>query len=131
MNKFDRLGDWRTFSKMMEKYIESAPKEKWGSKMKFNDLCHYTGLRVMAWNMLKYSLRLWNCFGKRHDFEKVAHYTQMAWTLKERQKRKAPFFNEDTEGDYVIPDTEEISLLDKHDAYKLEEVDFVLRDIEA
>lgn len=104
MNEFDRLRDWKLFSKEMEEYLESGPKEKWGSKLKFNDLCHYTGLRIMVWNMLKYSLRLWNCFGKRHDFEKVAHFSQMAWTLKEKQGRKAPFFKEDIEGDYVISD---------------------------
>lgn len=104
MNKFDRLKDWRTFSKMMEMYIEN-PTLKYGSgKMKFNDLCHYTGLRVTVWNILKYALRLWNVSGKVHDFEKIAHYSQMGWTLKERQGRIAPFFKEDVEGDYVVQD---------------------------
>jgi len=107
VNKFDRIGDWRKFSAMMEIYLK-GPQAKYGSGgMKFNDFCHYTGLRIFLWNMLKYSLRLWNGFGKERDFEKTAHFAQMAWTLKERQKRKAPFFKEDIEGDYVVPDVED------------------------
>jgi hypothetical protein len=105
MNKFDRLRDWGTFNERMGEYIK-IPQLKYGSSLKFNDLCHYTGLRVMVWNILKYALRLWSGSGKKHDFEKIAHYTQMAWTLKEKQDRQAPFFKEDIEGDYVIPDTD-------------------------
>jgi hypothetical protein len=104
MNNFDRIGDWKRFSKRMEEYIASGPQKKYGSKMQFNDLCHYTGLRVMVWNILKYALRLWTVSGKVNDFEKAAHYSQMAWTLKERQERKPPFFKEDIEGDYVVQD---------------------------
>lgn len=106
MNKFDRIRDWKFFGDRMTEYI-SGPQKKYGTNMKFNDLCHYTGLRIMLWNILKYSLRLWSGNGKRHDFEKIAHYAQMAWTLKENQGREAPFFNEDIEGDYVISDKEE------------------------
>jgi len=106
MNKFDRINDWKAFSKRMEEYIVSGLQEKYGGKeIKFNDLCHYTGLRIMLWNILKYALRLWNGCGKVNDFEKAAHYLQMAWTLKERQDRVAPFFKEDIEGDYVVPDS--------------------------
>jgi hypothetical protein len=101
MNKFDRIGDWKEFSSIMEKYIE-VPQTKYGTNLKFNDLCHYTGLRVMLWNILKYALRLWSGAGKENDFQKIAHYAQMAFILKERQKRKAPFFNNDIEEDYVI-----------------------------
>lgn len=103
MAKFDRIGDWEQFNGMMKSYIE-VPQTKYGTNLKFNDLCHYTGLRIMLWNILKYALRLWSGAGKENDFQKIAHYAQMAWTLKERQGRVAPFFNEDTEGDYVIPD---------------------------
>lgn len=103
MNKFDRIGDWKVFSKHMEEYLE-GPQTKYGSSLKFNDLCHYTGLRVSVWNILKYALRLWNCCGKKNDLEKTAHYSQMAWTLKERQGRGAPYFKEDVEGDYVVLD---------------------------
>lgn len=106
MNKFDRIGDWKIFSKRMEEYIAAGPQKKYSSRLKFNDLCHYTGLRVMTWNILKYALRLWNINGKKNDFEKIAHYAQMASTLKEKQEKKAPFFKEDVEGDYVVPDGE-------------------------
>jgi len=100
---FDRIDDWKKFSKKMEEYIE-VPQKKYGSELKFNDLCTYTGLRVMLWNILKYTLRLWSGYGKEHDFEKIAHYAQMAYTLKERQGRVAPFFKKNIEGDYVVPD---------------------------
>lgn len=103
MSKFDRVGDWKRFSAMMTEYIE-VPQKKYGSEMAFNDLCHYTGLRVLLWNILKYALRLWCGSGKIHDFEKIAHYAQMAWTLKERQKRTPPFFHNDVEGDYLVLD---------------------------
>lgn len=101
VNKFDRIGDWQKFSRMMETYIKT-PQTKYGTNLKFNDLLHYTGLRVMLWNILKYALRLWSGAGKKHDFEKIAHYAQMCWVLKERQGRKAPFFKDDVEGDYVV-----------------------------
>jgi len=101
MNNFDRIGDWEKFNQHMKKYIE-IPAKKYGSEFKFNDLCHYTGLRISTWNILKYALRLWSGCGKEHDFEKIAHYSQMAWTLKEQQGRVAPFFNDDVEGDYVV-----------------------------
>ena len=129
MNKFDRIGDWKSFSDRMEEYI-TIPQLKYGSSLKFNDLCHYTGLRVMLWNILKYSLRLWTGAGKKHDFEKIAHYTQMAWALKERQGRKAPFFGEDVEGDYVVSDTEDkenVSLLKEEAIQKLEELEELQR----
>lgn len=101
MAKFDRIGDWVQFNDMMKSYLE-VPQIKYGTGLKFNDLCHYTGLRIMLWNILKYSLRLWSGAGKENDFQKIAHYAQMAWTLKQKQGRVAPFFNEDTEGDYVV-----------------------------
>lgn len=78
INNFDRIGDWKKFAKAMEAYIET-PQKKYGTEMKFNDLCHYTGLRIMLWNILKYALRLWSGAGKEHDFEKIAHYAQMSW----------------------------------------------------
>lgn len=105
MNKFDRLGDWEKFNNVMKKYIE-RPQKKYGTKRKFNDFLHYTGLRIMTWNILKYALRLWSGCGKEHDYEKIAHYAQMCHTLKTRQNREAPFFKKDIEGDYVVPDND-------------------------
>ncbi len=37
--------------------------------------------KVCVWNILKYALRLWNGHAKDPDFEKMAHYCEMAWTL--------------------------------------------------
>jgi hypothetical protein len=103
MNKFDRLGDWKSFSKKMEAYIE-VPQKKYGTELKFNDLCHYTGLRIMLWNILKYALRLWSGCGKEHDFEKIAHYAQMGHQITMDKKLKPPFFNPDSNEEYIIPD---------------------------
>ena len=36
---------------------------------------------VCVWNILKYSLRIWNGKMKEYDLEKVAHYAELAWTL--------------------------------------------------
>jgi hypothetical protein len=94
MRKFDRIGDWQAFSKRMEEYL-LVPIKKYGGKTRFNDFLFYTGLRVMSWNILKYALRIWLGAGKRNDFEKIAHYAQMAWTVKEEEGREAPFFDED------------------------------------
>lgn len=104
MAKFDRIANWKEFSDYMENEYLSEPIKKYSGAQGMNDLCFYTGLRIMLWNVLKYALRLWNGSGKKNDFEKIAHYIQMAWTLKQRQGRKSPFFKEDIEGDYVISD---------------------------
>jgi hypothetical protein len=85
----------------MVSYLE-IPTKKYGGELKFNDFLHYTGLRVMCWNLLKYSLRVWLGSAKRHDFEKIAHFAQMAWTLARDQGREHPYFKEDTEGDYLV-----------------------------
>ena len=37
---------------------------------------------ICIWCIIKYSLRLWNGKGKDRDLEKIAHYAQMAWTMK-------------------------------------------------
>ena len=39
--------------------------------------------KVCIWNILRYSLRMWNGKMKEHDLEKVAHYAGLAWTLSE------------------------------------------------
>jgi hypothetical protein len=90
MNKFDRIKDWKEFGSIMEKYIET-PQTKYGTNLKFNDLCHYTGLRVMLWNILKYALRLWSGAGKENDFQKIAHYAQMGVYLKGTARKKGSF----------------------------------------
>jgi hypothetical protein len=92
--KFDRLGDWQKFNQRMIEYLQ-IPIHKYGAAGEMNDLLHYTGLRVMCWHLLKYSLRIWLGFGKRHDLEKIAHFAQMAWTRARSEGRTAPFFDED------------------------------------
>jgi hypothetical protein len=91
--KFDRLGDWEKFHQRMIEYLQ-IPIHKYGAASEMNDLLHYTGLRVMCWHLLKYSLRIWLGFGKQNDFEKIAHYAQMAWTRARSEHRTAPFFEE-------------------------------------
>ena len=100
-NNFDRVGDWKKFSEYMEAYI-SGPASKYGGEAKILDLCHFTGLVVMVWNILKYAWRLWTRSGKEHDFEKIAHYSQMAWTLKEQLELKPPFLPEEEQGQFYI-----------------------------
>lgn len=39
--------------------------------------------KICVWNILRYSLRMWNGKGKEHDLEKVAHYAELAWTLSD------------------------------------------------
>ena len=90
MKEFDRLKDWYAFHGHMDVYLE-APIKKYGAEQQMNDFLHYTDLRTMFWNILKYALRLWLGHGKEHDLEKIAHYAQMAWTLKEYKQIDAPF----------------------------------------
>ena len=40
-------------------------------------------LRICVWNILRYSLRMWNGKMKEHDLEKVAQYAELAWTVSE------------------------------------------------
>ena len=100
-NNFDRVGDWEKFSLQMTKYLQ-RPVKKYSGQQQFNDLLHYTGLRVMLWNILKYASRLWLGSGKINDLEKIAHYAQMAWTLKEQKKLMPPFVKKDTDEEYVL-----------------------------
>jgi len=102
-NNFDRMGDWCKFSAhMVDNYLAPVVK-KYGAGGMFNDLLHYTGLRVICWNILKYALRLWTGTGKPKDFEKIAHYSQMGWTLKNELDLQAPFFkSEDPDHEFFI-----------------------------
>ena len=36
---------------------------------------------ICVWNILKYSLRIYNGKQKTHDIEKIAHYDELAWTM--------------------------------------------------
>jgi hypothetical protein len=82
----DRVENWRKFSEHMEKYIQEQTVEKYGFEngdpdAGAFDLMAITKPIVCVWNILKYSLRIWNGKMKEHDLEKVAHYAELAWTL--------------------------------------------------
>jgi|GEM_PF-1354527 len=80
----DRVEDWKRFSEHMEKYIEEKTVQKYGlgeAQEGTFDLISLTKPIVCIWNILRYSIRLWNGKGKEHDLEKIAHYAQLAWEI--------------------------------------------------
>lgn len=83
----DRVGDWDEFSKYMRQYIEKNTVSKYGQANKI-DLMSMTDAWICIWNIIRYSLRLWNGRGKRYDLEKIIHYAQMAITLSEGDLKK-------------------------------------------
>jgi hypothetical protein len=88
----DRVENWKKFSKHMEGYIQKQTVQKYGFGDSFReekvfDLMSITKPIVCVWNILRYSLRLWNGMGKEYDLEKIAHYAELAWTM---EGKKAP-----------------------------------------
>ena len=82
--EIDRVENWKKFADHMENYIKEQTLAKYGVENSGNsvDLMAITGdPRVCVWNILRYSLRMWNGKMKEHDLEKVAHYAELAWTL--------------------------------------------------
>ena len=81
----DRVENWTRFSQHMEEYIRERTVEKYSVPGPQGcDLISMTNdWKVCVWNILKYAIRLWNGHAKDHDFEKMAHYWEMAWTLSE------------------------------------------------
>jgi len=83
----DRVENWKRFSEHMEEYILARTVEKYGfggvtdAGQAAFDLMSITKPVVCVWNILRYSLRLWNGKGKEHDLEKIAHYAELAWTM--------------------------------------------------
>jgi len=79
-----RVENWRKFSEHMEKYIQEKTVEKY--KMDETDdgfdLMSISKPEIFIWNILRYALRIWNGKKKEHDMEKIAHYAEMAWTMK-------------------------------------------------
>lgn len=77
----DRVGDWDKFAGEMHDYIGKFTVSKYGGGDKPTfDLMVITEPRESLWNIIKYGLRLWNGKGKKYDWYKIAHYTQMGWT---------------------------------------------------
>ena len=80
----NRVANWQKFSRHMEKYISEKTIEKYDMgvfKEGAFDLMSITKPVVCIWNILRYGLRTWNGKMKDNDLEKIAHYTEMAWTI--------------------------------------------------
>jgi len=72
----------------MEKYIQERTVEKYGVKNSDEsgsfDLISITrNPLICVWNILRYSLRIWNEKQKIHDIEKITHYAELAWTMSD------------------------------------------------
>jgi len=83
----DRVEEWKRFSAHMEAYIREQTVQKYGFGDSFKeekafDLMSITKPIVCVWNILRYSLRLWNGKGKEYDLEKIAHYAELAWSME-------------------------------------------------
>jgi len=88
-NKFDRRKEFEIFVKyMLEEYLQRT-QDKYEEKeeVKF-DLMDITTERDCLYSIIKYARRVMVGKGKPHDFEKIAHYAQIAWTLKQRTDLK-------------------------------------------
>jgi hypothetical protein len=89
----DRIENWKKFSGHMEKYIRERTVEKYGfenssSESGVFDLISITKPIVCIWNILRYSLRIWNGKQKTYDIEKIAHYAELAWTMTGGENNK-------------------------------------------
>ena len=85
----DRVEEWKKFAEHMENYIKEQTLAKYGVENSGNsvDLMAITNdPKVCVWNILRYSLRMWNGKMKEHDLEKVAHYAELGWTLHEMER---------------------------------------------
>jgi len=72
----------------MERYIEGQTVQKYGlgkSEEGTFDLISLTRPIVCSWNILRYSVRLWNGRGKEYDLEKIAHCAQLAWEMEKNR----------------------------------------------
>ena len=84
--EIDRVENWKKFADHMENYIKEQTLAKYGVENSGNgvDLMAITqDPRICVWNILRYSLRMWNGKMKEHDLEKVAHYAELAWTVSD------------------------------------------------
>ena len=81
----DRVENWKRFSEHMERYIRDQTVQKYGlgdcDDGGTFDLMSISRPCVCIWNILRYSLRIWNGKEKDHDLEKIAHYAELAWTM--------------------------------------------------
>ena len=77
------MDNWKKFSQHMEEYIQERTVEKYGidNSGGFDQMSITQSSFICVWHILKYSLRIWNNKGWEHDFEKIAHYAELAWTM--------------------------------------------------
>jgi hypothetical protein len=85
----DRVENWKKFAEHMEAYIKDRTVEKYGVKNSGGEAAGFDLMsiikdpRTCIFSILKYSLRIWNGKQKPHDVEKIAHYTELAWTMSD------------------------------------------------
>ena len=84
----DRVENWKKFAEHMEKYIKDRTVEKYGVKnsgetSNFDLISITRNPLICVWNILRYSLRIWNGKEKTHDIEKIAHYAELSWTMSD------------------------------------------------
>lgn len=82
----DRVQNWEKFSSHMTEYIRDRTVEKYSVKnsdeaSNFDLMSITRNPLICVWNILRYSLRIWNGKQKTHDIEKIAHYAELAWTM--------------------------------------------------
>ena len=84
----DRVANWQKFAKHMEKYIQDRTVTKYGIENSpgFDLMSITRNPLICVWNILRYSLRIWNGKQKEHDIEKIAHYAELAWTMADGGK---------------------------------------------
>jgi len=76
-----RVENWLKFSEHMESYIRDQTVKKYVIDNTGGfDIISITKPIVCVWNILRYSLRIWNGKMKEHDLEKIAHYAEIMWT---------------------------------------------------
>jgi len=84
----DRVANWQKFAKHMEEYIQDRTVKKYGienydGSSGFDLMSITRNPLICVWNILRYSLRIWNGKQKEHDIEKIAHYAELAWTMSD------------------------------------------------
>ncbi len=88
----DRVENWKKFAKHMEEYIQDRTVKKYGienSSGGFDLMSITRNPLICVWNILRYSLRIWNGKQKEYDIEKIAHYAELAWTMSDGEVVKS------------------------------------------
>jgi hypothetical protein len=86
----DRVENWKKFAEHMEIYIQERTVEKYGVKNsdaapEFDLMSITRNPLICVWNILRYSLKIWNGKQKTQDIEKIAHYAELTWTMSNEE----------------------------------------------